>query len=731
MLAGADLIIIGKPGAGKTFALNHLTTRLARSDQDLGELAELIPVLVHAADLILPSNHKNLLDVLYDAINEKVSAVVEAQLTSFYQNIFEQNKAILMIDGLDELPAESHKPCMEFLVEVKEKYPEVQIILTGSTEQIPYHPELDFHIVPLTSWDTKRRSEYIYKWAELWDKHVLKEKWAKGIAKPMDATLVDGWLYQDSSNTNPLYLTLKLWAIYAGDLTGTSVAESLNAYVRRMSNDISNARKALEQLAAQIVLSLTPMVERKQAGKFVSQFEDPSAPSDIEEEMRSDTQDLFEEDEDDDFELIGDDLDELDDLELNIPVLEKTSKKKGKSVSARGVRRMLPEMVKNHLLVYRSDGRIGFSHPVVSGYLAGCGLATVGGEQQLIAQPNWSGKRLSLQFLASRANVTQVISQMINQSKNDSLRGDLLSLGEWPSTAPANQPWRGTVMKGLATALNEPNLPLGLRGRILSALAFSGDPGVAALFRQLLASPQPEVQMLGALGSGIVRDASAAKILNELLYNPVPNVRRASCLAMVSIDTSESIEMVATALLQGEDDARKAAAEALSKHPDEGHSLLKEGAEIDDLSVRRAVAFGLGWIDEPWARTLLETMQLEDDQWVVRTAAGQVLDMQDKPNQHIPKPLTELSETPWLITFASERGMGLAPGKASWDMLRTALTEGNEDQRLAAMEYYRHHPEEGKTVVNEFYNFLNGNDSEMKDAAYLTLWKFAVSGISV
>ncbi len=727
---GVDLVIIGKPGSGKSFALNQLATRFARRDKELGDLSELIPVMVHVGDISLESKKGKLLDALYNALYDKVSAIVEAQLPAFLENIFEKNKAILLLDGLDELPPEAHDQYLDLLEKIKEKYPETRIVITGSTDNIPYREGLNFFVIPIAAWDTPRRRELIYKWDELWDKHIRKESWAKALPEPIDAVLIDGWMFKESSNFNPLFLTLRLWATYAGDLMGSSVSDTLDAYVRRMSADVENSRKALEQLATQAVISLTPMVKRKQAGKFVAQFEDPSAASDLEPEILEETEDILgDEEEDEDVDLIDEDMMDLDDLD--IPEEVDTSEKKEKAVSARGVRRMLPEMVNNYLLTYRADAKIGFTLPVVAGYLAGCGLANMGGEQELVSQPNWVGKSLSLQYLASQKDVSALANQLLSSQSNGVMHSTLLSVGAWPSTAPKDAQWKGDVMRALAAAINEANLSLGLRGRVLTALANSGDVGVVALFRQLLSSPQADVQMLGALGSGIVQDEKATSLLDELLYSPVPNVRRAACLALVAIDTIESIEMVAGALLQGEEDARRAAAEALARHPDEGHPILKEGAQLEDLLVRRAVTFGLAWIKEPWARELLEKLQLEDDQWMVRSSAGQVLDMLDKPNQFIPRPLTELVETPWLITFASERGMGLAPGKTSWDMLKLALKEGNEDQRLAAMEHYRYHPEQSISVRSDLHNMVNGNDAEMREAAYLTLWQIEASGVSI
>ena len=51
---------------------------------------------------------------------------------------------------------------------------------------------------------------------------------------------------------------------------------------------------------------------------------------------------------------------------------------------------------------------------------------------------------------------------------------------------------------------------------------------------------------------------------------------------------------VARALLQGDEELRRAAAEAMANDPIEGHAMLKEGATLPDILLRRAVVHGLG-----------------------------------------------------------------------------------------------------------------------------------------
>jgi len=134
--------------------------------------------------------------------------------------------------------------------------------------------------------------------------------------------------------------------------------------------------------------------------------------------------------------------------------------------------------------------------------------------------------------------------------------------------------------------------PLGLRGQAMAAFVASGDPGAATLFRQLLSSRSFELIPLAALGSGALKDVKAIDALEELMQAPSGAVRRAICLALVAIGTEKSLEGVARALLQAMTNWRRAAAEALANDPIEGHAMLKEGATLEDIMLRRAVVNG-------------------------------------------------------------------------------------------------------------------------------------------
>jgi hypothetical protein len=124
-------------------------------------------------------------------------------------------------------------------------------------------------------------------------------------------------------------------------------------------------------------------------------------------------------------------------------------------------------------------------------------------------------------------------------------------------------------------------------------------------------------------------------------------------------------------------------------------------------------------------------MQVEDEQWVVRNACTQTLDDLANALDRIPEPLGELAEKPWLVTFASEKGMGIAPGQMSWDMLAMALKDGNEDQILAALDIYRVRPIEARKVVPTIFDLSNSMENEMREAAFNALWHLNAAGVEL
>ena len=126
---------------------------------------------------------------------------------------------------------------------------------------------------------------------------------------------------------------------------------------------------------------------------------------------------------------------------------------------------------------------------------------------------------------------------------------------------------------------------------------------------------------------------------------------------------------------------------------------------------------------------ILEKTQLEDQQWLVRNAAVQVIEDLKRPIPYIPEPSIPLSDEPWLIEFASKLGIGVVPGKPAIDLLIRALRDGGEELRLEALDYLRVNGINDliPTIIEVYHTSLG----EVREAAFNTLWHLSASGFEI
>ena len=155
--------------------------------------------------------------------------------------------------------------------------------------------------------------------------------------------------------------------------------------------------------------------------------------------------------------------------------------------------------------------------------------------------------------------------------------------------------------------------------------------------------------------------------------------------------------------------------------------MLRDAASMEDIPVKRAAVYGLGRINEVWANELLQQLHDEDEQWIVRNAAAETLEANSRPvDPRAPHQLTAPSETPWLIAYAGTLGLGISPGAPATDILTSALSSRNSEERLAALAYLKRTPSDA--VIRELYAAVFGEDPELREAAFTALWEVGASG---
>lgn len=392
------------------------------------------------------------------------------------------------------------------------------------------------------------------------------------------------------------------------------------------------------------------------------------------------------------------------------------------TIAEASLRRGTPtgDLVEAGILIRRPNRRVSFFVPGVGAYLAGQGMVELG-VPETVDEGYWEPAREAHTFYVTLSDGAEEAEHYLQES-DDPLRESVLRVGRWLRFAPREANWRPHALRALGKIIQDSSLPYGLRLRATHAMAESREQTATVFFRRLLESKHPSSRILGALGLGGLRDHEAVNDLkNRVNGDPDLRVRQASCLGLAGIGTEGALEVLGETLLAGEEAVRVAAAEALAAQPDEGFEMLKEAATMDELLTRRAAVFGISRVPEPWAGELLEDMQVEDSQWVVRGAAAEALEKWQTGAYEIKPPPQEISELPWLVDFASRAGLGVAPGRAAFEMLRRALNEGSPHERVAAMETIGW-IDRGELDM-ELTQALENGESYLRDSAYEALWR--------
>jgi HEAT repeat protein len=717
---GKNLVITGQPGTGKTTALAHLASQIVNHAAEVKSLHQSIPFLIHVADLGLPLTNaqkpEEFLHPLVEKLSQAAGVFDAPRVPGFVQYAFTSGRALLLLDGVDELPQAAIQEVTTFLRVILRHFPQTRVVAAGSSDYVDGLLALGFAPVAIMPWNAEQQAAHLKKWSALWQKYVAHEAWAQTSGAPLNTVLLERWVSTDNFGLTPLEYTLKIWGAFAGDARGARAVDAIEAHIHRLT-PANTPFEALYVVGAQASLNEFAIFDSRRASEWTKAFEQvaPAETAAAHAEAAAGEHPPVEAE-------AG-----AGEAAGHAVQGKKDAKKPAAPPAPAASTNLISRMVLSGLLAAHGGSRIRFAHPVFQGYLAGKGLASSPNTAaQLLKQPTWLGQTSTLRYMAAYGDATHFVRELLAMEDPILLR-PTLAAARLLRDAPRNAAWRGPVMAALVQMLQTEDHPLGLRAQAMAAFATSGDPNAEALFRQLMNASSNTLRQVAALGAGMSRDQKAVEMLIDVVVNSQGAAQQAACLALVNIGTNPALEAVATALLQGDEQMRVSAAEALANHPTEGREALREGITSKDIVLRRAIVFGLARIHEPWAADLLEQTQVKDDQWAVRNVAVEILDARQQPDLHIPQRLKPASETPWLIEFAGKHGMGIIPGQPATDIFLLALKDENPEYRQAALTYLRSAPSEG--VLAALYPHLFGNDSDLKEGVFQVLSEMALGGI--
>ncbi|MGA9190157.1 MAG: HEAT repeat domain-containing protein [Anaerolineales bacterium] len=279
LASGADLLLTGDLGTGKTTALAFLAAQLAQRRIKHGGQDHPLPVFIHAADLVFERGfEKDPLRTLVGAAQRNASAGLSSRLSGYLKPYFDQGHLLLLIDGLDEFPPEAMTDILTWIQAVKDQSPGLQMVAAGPVRGYGGLTQAGFAPLAMAPWNDHDQRRFLSRWGEAWQTFVGPNL-PKNRLDDVDPVLITGWLQGASHGWTPLELTLRTWAAFAGDSRGANRADGFETYLARFlsSDEVQAAASAAlawitDREGAVTEKSLrrgTPVSDLEQAGLFI------------------------------------------------------------------------------------------------------------------------------------------------------------------------------------------------------------------------------------------------------------------------------------------------------------------------------------------------------------------------------------------------------------------------------------------------------------------------------
>jgi HEAT repeat protein len=666
---GSHVLILGAPGMGKTTLLAHLITRIAAGDEKLLG-GEYTPLFIHAADLPLPRlPNEDVAQPLITAAQNRVSVVTAARLARHIRLRLREFNCLICVDGLDELPQRHVAEVAQWLNDFTREYPRHRLVAAAGSAG--YGPLLALPLAPIhiAPWHLDDYKALIQKWSTAWEKLIrARKKRATTAEADVDPNIIMGWLSTSNAGRTIYEVTLKTWAAFAGDARGKRPVDWMETYLGRF-NLKPHGHKAVGRLAVSLMAR-------------------------------------------DDY--LG--LARPEVLAILEPVLAGADGKVSIDLDD-----WLDELLDRRLLAKRARDRLSFSHAFAMAYCASTALAAEPDNVTPGVSPFWNR---ALYFYTSLGDLTPMVGRALTQAP-DLMFSDALTSALWLRDAPPGVKWRGEVLRRLSVIFMDARQTESLRLRALAGFVAANDSAVAQLFKQALTNPDPFTRRMALLGLGALGEVGAILQIAARFTDDYLDVRWAATLALAAINHPSAIDSLRQGLTNGDDQLRQACAEALARHAEEGHPLLKEAVANDDLAVRRAGVYGLAAVNQTWSWELLERLQHTEQQWYVRSAIQELLAAAQQPAARAPKPYAQPESQGWLVAWAATQGLGVPPGRAAIDVLNRALKEGDGPTRRAAMDALGRLAD--PAGARDLYPLLRDPDAFTREVAFRALVFIALS----
>lgn len=160
----AKLMLLGKPGAGKTTFLKHLSIQCITGDV----LEKLVPIFVTLKDFSEAANQVSLLEYINQQFAE--CEVTSTQIT----NLFSWGRVLFLLDGLDEVQEEDTLRIFKEIRQLSEKFNDNHFIITCRIAAKEFTLE-KFTDVEVADFDEEQIQTFVTKWFVAKDSDLDKQ----------------------------------------------------------------------------------------------------------------------------------------------------------------------------------------------------------------------------------------------------------------------------------------------------------------------------------------------------------------------------------------------------------------------------------------------------------------------------------------------------------------------------------------------------------------------------
>lgn len=150
----SKLLILGKPGAGKTTFLKYIA-----QNNELSLELDVVPILIKLRDYAYRHIEKPQLDAYIKDILDQQKNITESET----QTILNQGKGLILLDALDEVPISQDNSICREIIDFIAKYRKNRFVITCRNASEPFKLE-DFVRVQITDFDGDQAKQFVEKW---------------------------------------------------------------------------------------------------------------------------------------------------------------------------------------------------------------------------------------------------------------------------------------------------------------------------------------------------------------------------------------------------------------------------------------------------------------------------------------------------------------------------------------------------------------------------------------